>query len=77
MEPYVYLCNSQPQGRQRVYEAFSLLQNESSVQRIVVSLSSDRAVWDAVMNNEVVRELRESFYAGDEGLWCLWMCNTT
>ncbi|PRQ33503.1 hypothetical protein RchiOBHm_Chr5g0058361 [Rosa chinensis] len=64
MEPYVYLCNSQPQGRQRVYEAFSLLQNESSVQRIVVSLSYDRAVWDAVMNNEVVRELRESFYAG-------------
>lgn len=31
---------------------------------MVVSLSSDRAVWDAVMNNEVVRELRESFYAG-------------
>lgn len=31
---------------------------------MVISLSSDRAVWDAVMNNEVVRELRESFYAG-------------
>ncbi|PRQ59791.1 hypothetical protein RchiOBHm_Chr1g0374081 [Rosa chinensis] len=66
MEPSAYLCNSQPQGCQRVYEAFSLLQNESSVQRMVVSLSSDRAVWDAVMNNEVVRELRESFYTAED-----------
>lgn len=34
------------------------------VQRMVLSLSSDKTVWDAVMNNEVVRELRESYYAG-------------
>lgn len=25
-----------------------------------MSLSSDKAVWDAVMNNELVRQLRES-----------------
>lgn len=31
---------------------------------MVVSLSSDKAVWDAVLNNEVVRELRESYAAG-------------
>jgi hypothetical protein len=31
---------------------------------MVISLSSDKAVWDAVMNNEVVRELRESYFAG-------------
>lgn len=35
-----------------------------SAQRMVMSLSSDKAVWDAVMNNEVVRELRETYYAG-------------
>lgn len=66
IEPSDYLCNSQPHGCERVYDAFHLLQNESSVQRMVVSLSSDRAVWDAVMNNEVVRELRESFYAAED-----------
>lgn len=27
------------------------------LQRMVMSLTSDRAVWDAVMKNEVVREL--------------------
>ncbi|BFG23138.1 hypothetical protein CerSpe_094130 [Prunus speciosa] len=69
MEPSAYLCNSkmlQPHASERVYDAFHLLQTESSVQRMVISLSSDRAVWDAVMNNEVVRELRESFYAGED-----------
>ncbi|KAK9265836.1 hypothetical protein L1049_027281 [Liquidambar formosana] len=30
---------------------------------MVISLSCDRAVWDAVLNNEVVRELRESVNA--------------
>lgn len=31
---------------------------------MVASLSSDKAVWDAVMNNEAVKELKESFYTG-------------
>ncbi|KAM1269534.1 hypothetical protein ACFX13_001782 [Malus domestica] len=70
MEPSAYLSNSskmlQSYGSERVYDAFHLLQTESSVQRMVISLSSDRAVWDAVMNNEVVRELRESFYADED-----------
>ncbi|CAB4271213.1 unnamed protein product [Prunus armeniaca] len=69
MEPSAYLCNSkmlQPHASERVYDAFHLLQTESSVQRMVISLSSDRAVWDAVMSNEVVRELRESFYAAED-----------
>lgn len=34
------------------------------MQRMVVSLSSDAAVWDAVMNNEVVQQLRRSFHEG-------------
>lgn len=34
------------------------------MQRIVKSLSTDEAVWEAVLNNEVVQELRESISAG-------------
>lgn len=38
IEPSDYLCNSQPHGCERVYDAFHLLQNESSVQvRILIS----------------------------------------
>lgn len=48
-------------GWERVYDAFHLLQTEPSVQRMVISLSSDKAVWDAVLNNEAVREIRESY----------------
>ncbi|KAM1020551.1 hypothetical protein ACFX13_042473 [Malus domestica] len=70
MEPSAYLSNNskmlQSHGVERVYDAFHLLQTESSVQRMVMALSSDTAVWDAVMNNEVVRELRESFYADED-----------
>ncbi|PIA51792.1 hypothetical protein AQUCO_01100573v1 [Aquilegia coerulea] len=68
LEPSLLYSNSrmqQLQGyeRARVHEAFSLLQNEPSVQRVVVSLSTDRAVWDAVLNNNVVRELRDTYAA--------------
>lgn len=35
---------------------------------MVISLSSDKAVWNAVMNNDVVREIRE---AVTEGLYSL------
>ena len=34
------------------------------MQRLVVSLSSDKAFWDAIMNNELVRNLREPFCSG-------------
>ncbi|KAF3956973.1 hypothetical protein CMV_017961 [Castanea mollissima] len=66
VEPSFHLCNSrvlQPHGSDRVYDAFHMLQTEPSVQRMVISLSSDKAVWDAVLNNEVVRELKESYFA--------------
>lgn len=49
-------------GFNRVYDALNLLQTEPSVQKMVVSLSSDKAVWDAVLNNEAVREIRESYH---------------
>ncbi|XP_044504925.1 uncharacterized protein LOC123225122 [Mangifera indica] len=69
VEPSLHLSNSralQPYGPDRVYDAFHLLQNDPSIQRMVVSLSSDQAVWNAVLNNEVVQELKESFCAAAE-----------
>ncbi|XP_052184565.1 uncharacterized protein LOC127796452 isoform X1 [Diospyros lotus] len=63
IEPSLQLHNPrmlQPYGTNRVYDAFHLLQTEPCIQRMVISLSSDKAVWDAVLSNEVVRELRES-----------------
>lgn len=71
IEPSLQLCNPRmlrPYGSNRVYDAFHLLQTEPCVQRMVVSLSSDKAVWDAVLNNEVVQELRKSLgQAEDSG----------
>jgi len=34
------------------------------MQKMVVSLSSDKAVWEAVMNNDVVREIRDLYNNG-------------
>ncbi|CAH8384724.1 unnamed protein product [Eruca vesicaria subsp. sativa] len=67
MEPSVQLCHSrilQPHAYDQVYSAFDLLRTEPSVQRMVISLSSDKAVWDAVMNNEVVKEIKELYNNG-------------
>ncbi|XP_058104414.1 uncharacterized protein LOC131248246 [Magnolia sinica] len=66
IEPVLHLNNPKPlecHGYDNVIDAFWLLQRNPSVQRMVISLSSDNAIWDAVMNNEVVQELRDSFYA--------------
>ncbi|PON61196.1 hypothetical protein PanWU01x14_147860 [Parasponia andersonii] len=46
-------------GLRRLYNAFQLLQTDTCVKRLVVSLSSDKALWDAIMNNELVRKLGE------------------
>uniref|UniRef100_A0A803KT69 Uncharacterized protein n=2 Tax=Chenopodium quinoa TaxID=63459 RepID=A0A803KT69_CHEQI len=58
----------QSPGWGRVHDAFHLLQSEPSVQRMVVSLSSDKAVWDAVLNNEAVREIRDSYRDASESI---------
>ncbi|KAJ8552824.1 hypothetical protein K7X08_020217 [Anisodus acutangulus] len=71
IEPSMHICNSkllQSYGSNRVYDAFHLLQTEPSIQKMVISLSSDRAVWDAVLNNEAVREIRDSLKPADNGL---------
>lgn len=67
MEPSMQLCQSrvlQPHAYDQVYNAFDLLRTEPSVQRMVISLSSDKSVWEAVMNNEVVREIKELYNNG-------------
>ncbi|MCD7453586.1 hypothetical protein HAX54_021529 [Datura stramonium] len=71
IEPSMHICNSkllQTYGSNRVYDAFHLLQTEPSIQKMVISLSSDKAVWDAVLNNEAVREIRDSLKQDDNGL---------
>lgn len=52
-------------GHNNVREAFHLLQNDPTVQRMVISLASDKAVWDALLKNEKVHEFRQSFQQGE------------
>ncbi|CAN8251998.1 unnamed protein product [Cochlearia groenlandica] len=69
IEPPLQLCNTslvQPYMLDRFYDAFHLFQTDPSVQRMVMSLTSDRAVWEAVMNNEVVRELINNVERSEE-----------
>ncbi|XP_057475255.1 uncharacterized protein LOC130763367 [Actinidia eriantha] len=71
IEPSLHLCNPrtlQRRGSDRVYDAFHLLHTDPSIQRMVMSLSSDKAVWNAVLNNEVVRGLRESLIKADNSV---------
>ncbi|XP_040995343.1 uncharacterized protein LOC121241583 [Juglans microcarpa x Juglans regia] len=49
-------------GYRRVANAFRLLQIDPSVKGLVVSIASDKSVWDAIMKNEEVQKLRESHY---------------
>ncbi|EMS53732.1 hypothetical protein TRIUR3_24555 [Triticum urartu] len=51
---------------QNVLDAFQLLKEDASVQKMVMALSTDKAVWDAVMNNEVVQEFKKSFQDAKE-----------
>ncbi|KAF0922091.1 hypothetical protein E2562_024663 [Oryza meyeriana var. granulata] len=64
IEPAAYALNSTAlltREHRNVLDAFRLLQKDANVQKMVMSLSCDRAVWDAVMNNEAVQEFRRSF----------------
>ncbi|XP_057466826.1 uncharacterized protein LOC130756344 [Actinidia eriantha] len=58
----------QPYGSDRVYDAFHLLQTDPCIQRMVVSVSSDKTVWEAVLNNDVVREIRQSLSKVDKSV---------
>uniref|UniRef100_A0A453P8T2 Uncharacterized protein n=1 Tax=Aegilops tauschii subsp. strangulata TaxID=200361 RepID=A0A453P8T2_AEGTS len=67
VEPAAYVLNSTAlltREHRNVLDAFRLLQRDPNVQKMVMSLSCDRTVWDAVMNNEAVQEFRRSFQDG-------------
>ncbi|KAM0886991.1 hypothetical protein ACQ4PT_029345 [Festuca glaucescens] len=69
MEPAALALNSTAlvtRDHQNVLDAFQLLQEDSSVQKMVMALSTDKAVWDAVMNNDVVQEFKKSFQDAKE-----------
>ncbi|KAL5571638.1 hypothetical protein UlMin_021235 [Ulmus minor] len=51
-------------GLGKLYEAFHLLQIDPSVKRLVISLSTDEALWKAIMNNKCVRMLLEPLRPG-------------
>eukprot|EP00252_Welwitschia_mirabilis_P011188 TRINITY_DN25177_c0_g2_i1.p1 TRINITY_DN25177_c0_g2~~TRINITY_DN25177_c0_g2_i1.p1 ORF type:complete len:395 (+),score=77.13 TRINITY_DN25177_c0_g2_i1:140-1186(+) len=54
-----YESSLQRYGSSEVFHAFKLLQSNADVQGMVVSLASDKAVWDAVMKNEKVASFRK------------------
>ncbi|WOH14852.1 hypothetical protein DCAR_0934378 [Daucus carota subsp. sativus] len=47
-------------GYRRVQEAYHLLKTDSTVRKVVMSISSDKAVWNAVLSNKAVKDLRGS-----------------
>lgn len=47
------------QGYKRLYDALQLLQTDTAVKRLVVSLSSDEAIWDVVIRNVLHQRLLE------------------
>nr|AFK33519.1 unknown [Medicago truncatula] len=49
----------QSQGYNRLYNALQLLQADPAVKRLVISLSSDEAIWDAVIRNVLHQRLLE------------------
>ncbi|RLM74063.1 uncharacterized protein C2845_PM15G16770 [Panicum miliaceum] len=51
---------------QSVLDAVCLLNENPSIQKMVMALSTDKAVWQAVTNNEVVQEFKRSFQDANE-----------
>ncbi|XP_027112950.1 uncharacterized protein [Coffea arabica] len=66
LQPIVYPSDSrmlQSPGYRRIQDAFGMLQREPSVQNLVASISCDKAVWDAILNNRAVQDLGGSISA--------------
>ncbi|GMY23283.1 putative Post-SET domain-containing protein [Fagus crenata] len=55
------------QGYRRFCDAFQLLYTDPTIKRLVVSLVCDKAIWDAVMKNESVRNFQWKPYTVDYG----------
>ncbi|KAL5215219.1 hypothetical protein ABZP36_004371 [Zizania latifolia] len=69
IEPAALVLNSTAlltREHRNVLDAFHLLQKDPDVQKMVMALSTDKSVWDAVMKNEVVQEFRRSFQDAKE-----------
>ncbi|KAL3516908.1 hypothetical protein ACH5RR_023810 [Cinchona calisaya] len=66
LQPIVYPTDSRmlhSPGYGRIHDAFNMLQREPSVENMVISISSDKAVWDAILGNRAVQDLRRSVSA--------------
>ncbi|KAI3700954.1 hypothetical protein L2E82_45595 [Cichorium intybus] len=50
-------------GQKRLLDAYHLLQTDASVQKLVLSISSDIEVWDAILKNDAVRDFQLSLPA--------------
>lgn len=54
-------------GEKRLLDAYHLLQTDTSVQRLVASISSDTEVWDAILKNNAVQDLQDLLpHSGNE-----------
>ncbi|KAJ7962079.1 Uncharacterized conserved protein (UCP012943) [Quillaja saponaria] len=66
----IFGCNdstiSPSHGQRRICDALQLLQIDPSIKRLVVSLSSDKAVWDSVMN-VLLQKLQELRHPAQDG----------
>ncbi|RLM55129.1 hypothetical protein C2845_PM10G08940 [Panicum miliaceum] len=65
IEPAAYVLNSTAllsRQHKNVLDAFRLLQKDPTVQKMVMSLSCDKAVWSAVMNDEEFQDFRRSLH---------------
>jgi len=57
--------SSEVGGRSAMLEAFHQFQHNPQVQKMVVSLATDKGVWDAVLANEQIQEFRTTLRAAD------------
>ncbi|KAL8210328.1 hypothetical protein R6Q57_007060 [Mikania cordata] len=53
-------------GQMRLLDAYNLLQTDPLVQKLVLSISSDTEVWDAILKNDAVQDLQGSFPITEE-----------
>ncbi|CAH1412179.1 unnamed protein product [Lactuca virosa] len=59
--------SSKSLGQNRLLDAYHLLQTDASVPKLVLSISSDIEVWDAILKNDEVRDLQRSLpYTANE-----------
>ncbi|XP_071936097.1 uncharacterized protein [Coffea arabica] len=77
LQPIVYPSDSrmlQSPGYRRIQDAFGMLQREPSVQNLVASISCDKAVWDAILNNRAVQDLGGSISADYLDIIIVFVC---